>query len=344
MSKSFKMDFTYVPVKNHPIISLHGNVVCSVGQVSLFIAPPGTGKSSICEALAAGGINPECDALGFKIDSKNTLYVDTERVLNDLSKGLWNIKNRSGADKEEILNRFDMRSMIFVDTVEICKSELTHLTSTKDFDLVIIDGCADFVTTVNDEQESKSFWRWLISLANKNTFGVVVTIHPNPADKEGKATGHLGSQGQKKAESVFNVFKSTDDKEIRLITTDSMHGKVRNAMDSLTTSFTWSKEESMFVSCDQPVRAGKIGKDIREIFKHIFREIKFFSYKDLTFAYTGDTNKSISTAKRDIRNACDLGVIVVHQGFYWLNGTEEEPTMEIEGEEQNIEQEEELPF
>lgn len=318
MSKSFKMDFSYVPVKEEPIISLHGSAICSIGNICMIIAPPGTGKSNVCEAVAAGAVNPKCDALGFEVNSVNTLFIDTERVLNDLSKGLWRIKNRSGADKDELLEKLDMRSMIFVDSVDTCWSELVHITSVKKFELVIIDGSADFVKSVNDEEEVKSFWRKLISLANKNTFGVLLTIHPNPGDEQGKATGHLGSQGQKKAESVFNVFKSSDDKDVRLITSDSAHGKVRNAMDKLTTSFTWSNEQRMFVSCDE-----KQVFKIREI-KDMFRIKDMYTYTELVKEFKNQTGKSLSTAKRMVKEASELEEISCHGGFYWLPGTEKD--------------------
>ncbi len=336
MSRSFKMDFSYVPTNEKPIISLGGNAICSVGNICMIIAPPGTGKSNVCEACAAGAVNPDCDALGFEVNAKRTLFIDTERVLNDLAKGLRRIKKRAEVDEAEIMDRLDVRSMIFIDQVQTCKEELEHITSVNKFDLVIIDGSADFVKSVNDEEEVKLFWRWLIALANKNCFGVLLTIHPNPGDEQGKATGHLGSQGQKKAESVFNVFKSPDDKDIRMITSDSAHGKVRNAMDKLSTNFKWDTDKSMFVSCDMAAR-----KRVNSVVD-LFRSKEFYSFNELCKEYMKHCKGSLSTAKRKINDAVELGEVVCYQKLYWLPGTQTDEVghggvVEEEGEE-------EMPF
>src|SRR2546422_381240 len=83
ISRSFRMRFSFTPKKEKTIIKLGGESICSIGNVTMIIAPPGSGKSNVCEAAAAGAINPDCDALGFEVDSEKTLYIDTERVLND---------------------------------------------------------------------------------------------------------------------------------------------------------------------------------------------------------------------------------------------------------------------
>ncbi len=337
MTRSFKMDFSYVPTNEKPIISLGGNAICSIGNICMIIAPPGTGKSNVCEACAAGAVNPDCDSLGFEVNSKNTLFLDTERVLNDLSKGLRRIKKRADVSEEELMKRLDVRSMIFIDQVQTCKEELEHITSTASFDLVIIDGSADFVKSVNDEEEVKLFWRWLIALANRNSFGVLLTIHPNPGDEQGKATGHLGSQGQKKAESVFNVFKSPDDKDIRMITSDSAHGKVRNAMDKLSTNFRWDTDRGMFVSCD--VAARKRISGVVDLFRG---DKQFYTFKELCKAYMKNCGGSLSTAKRKINDSLEIEEIVCYQKLYWLPGTQ---TDEIgHGGGVGGDDEEEMPF
>lgn len=309
-----RINLTYIPSKEKPLVKLNGTVICSVGNASLIIAPPGTGKSRVCEAAAAGGANPECDSLGFEVDSAKTLMVDTERVQNDVYRGYKEMKARCGLSFEEMDKRVHMFSFMEAETTEQMKSELEHLVSTGNYELVIIDGSADFVKSVNDEEESKNFWRWLIILANKFGFGMIITIHPNPGEDEGKATGHLGSQGQKKAESVFNVFKSQDDKDIRMLTTESGHGKVRNGGDKLTASFTWSKEEGMFVSCTDPTK-----KKIKGA-KDLFSEDKLkYTYKELCTELVRITGKSLATAKRMIKDATELEDIYKNGGFYYLN-------------------------
>jgi hypothetical protein len=344
--KSFKIGFSFQAKKEKSLIKLNGETICSTGNVSMIIAPPGSGKSNVCEAVASGAINPECDALGFAVDSENTLMIDTERVYGDVRRGLDRIKRRTGNEENHIENKLSVYSFLEVDDINICKSELEHIISVSNFQLVIIDGTADFVASINDEAESKSFWRWIIKLANRpgKEFGVLATIHPNPADPEGKAAGHLGSQGQKKAESVFNVVKSKDDKMLREITTELPHGKVRNAKDSLVSNFMWNEKEKMFTSCDFKKKARVKVKSIKDIFS-IPDGKDFYSYKELCRLWIEQTGKSLSTAKRAIKEAVEMEEIVIKNGFYILNGMEDEIKEEKQEETKVGElEEEELPF
>jgi hypothetical protein len=321
--RAFKMDFSYVPVREKSLIKLNGASILSTGNVSVMIAPPGSGKSNVVEAAASGALNPECDSLGFMVDSEKTLLVDTERVFNDLRRGLDRIQRRTGLSEEAIMAKLDVFSFIEMDSIQDSKTELEFMITQGGYELIIIDGSADFVLSVNDEQESKSFWKWLISLANKKHFGALLTIHPNPEDPQGKATGHLGSQGQKKAESVFNIFKAVDDKKIREISTHTPHGKVRNAADGLYYTFTWNDNQKMFVSCDAPKRrSGK--KDFEDIFKDLFEEKVHYSYAELRIAYMKLTKKSDSTAKRDIKSGKELGTIFENGGLYYFNNNHAE--------------------
>ncbi len=342
MSASFRMNFSYEPKNEKPLIKIGDSVICSAGNVTLIIAKPGIGKSSVCDSICAGALNPDCDSLGFIVDAKNVLSIDTERVWNDLFKGLRNIKRRTGLSEEEIMEHLNMRSFVSIDSIDTAKKEFESLLARGNYELVVIDGSADFLKSVNDEEESKSFWRWLIGLANKYGFGVVATIHPNPADENGKATGHLGSQGQKKAESVLNIVYAAESKDIRLITSDSQHGKVRNAMDKITTSFTWSKEAGMFVSCDAPERKAKVTVR-RQILEKVFAIKDAYTYNELCLELEKATGKSLSTAKRLIKEAKEIEEIYVNSGLYWLEKGNEELTINNEEFEEE-EKEEATPF
>ncbi len=299
----------------------------------VLVAPPGTGKSNICEAIASGGANPECDSLGFKINSDKTALIDTERVLNDLYRGLLRVEKRTEMSRDKLEEKVHLYSFVLIDSVEDMRKFFKKIISENEYELIIIDGSADFVKSVNDEEESKSFWRWLISLANKHGFGVIVTIHPNPNDKEGKATGHLGSQAQKKAEAVFNVFQAKDDKQVRIITTEAGSGKVRNAKDQLTTSFKWGTKEGMFISCNVPMQS-VVNKDMNYFFK--MRDS--YTHKELCEAIIKSTIDSKKpegcdrrTAERRIKDSVDKEMIVLRAGVYvWKDWHQQEEAEQLE--------------
>ncbi len=306
-SRPLKMTNKYVPTKEKSLVKIGGVTICSVGNISVWIAPPASGKSNLVEAAGAGTVNPACDCMGLTINSDRTLSIDTERVHNDLYQGLKRIQKRSGRTYEEILEKLDLYSFLTLDTTEDMKRELKALIEEGGYELLILDGVGDFVKSVNDEEESRAFWRWLISIINKHHMGCIVTIHPNPDDKEGKATGHLGSQGMKKAESVFNLFKSADHNDIRILTTESGHGKVRNGFDKLKTSFKWDSDKGYFISADGVTHEKTIIKTLLDLF-----EVKrFYTYKDLKSAYIYTYKIGQSTKfERELKDAKSLDRLI----------------------------------
>jgi hypothetical protein len=54
-----------------------------------------------------------------------------------------------------------------------------------------LDGFADFVQSVNDEQEAFGLVRFLHSLAVTHQCPIIGVVHLNPGDT-GKSRGHLG--------------------------------------------------------------------------------------------------------------------------------------------------------
>lgn len=73
---------------------------------------------------------------------------------------------------------------------------------------VIIDGGADLLHSVNDEAESNAMVARLVSTAGQIEAPVIVVIHENHGAE--KARGHLGSQLERKAESVIRMEKDRE--------------------------------------------------------------------------------------------------------------------------------------
>ena len=72
----------------------------------------------------------------------------------------------------------------------------------------LIDGIADFISSVNDEEQSNAIVKQLEHLATVYNTLIIVVIHRNPNDN--KVRGHLGSQLIRKSESVLAIKKDGD--------------------------------------------------------------------------------------------------------------------------------------
>lgn len=86
---------------------------------------------------------------------------------------------------------------------------------------IIIDGVGDFVSDVNDPVECNALTAELQDLAIRYDCPVVAVLHENPTQKSGKARGHLGSQLERKAETVLRLKRK---KEVIVIYAEKTRG------------------------------------------------------------------------------------------------------------------------
>lgn len=243
------------------IMTFQGRKILSIGNVCALVAPPGTGKSQVCEAAAASIVNPYVDTLGFKIQKVSSgdngvLYIDTERSKNDCIRGFNRILNRVDVqtNKELLKKNGDLEGLTYRSFVEIADKKMRRVRienyiRSGGFRVLILDGITDLIRDTNDIGEAGDVVSWLISLANLYSIGVFVTIHDNPVNGQTKPRGHIGSELYRKVEGMLLLRRSMEDKDMRNLTTDFNFGKVRNEKDTgMDTFFKWSDAHSMFMS------------------------------------------------------------------------------------------------
>lgn len=254
--ESFEMDDSFEVKKDIGRISLKGSDLLTEGNIMTVVMRPGVGKSSLCEAICAGGINTSVDAFGFivNIGDGDILFVDTERTINDFGKGYKKIVIRSRAFQEKgimqggKLVRLKAHSYRVLDNAEKYIKHLEGHLKSGNYTLVLLDQAADFLKSINNEAEAMQFVRKLEYLATTYSTAFLVTIHPNPMDKTFKPNGWIGSYLLKKSETVMAGYKAENG--IRILTTEFEHGKVRNAYEKVETAFKWSEEDHMHMSIE----------------------------------------------------------------------------------------------
>ena len=312
--------------KHKDLLSLNGVRILSIGGISTLVAPPGSGKSQICEAICAVGINPECDGFGFQVhgvpNDGGVLYIDTERSWNDAIAGIHRIKMRVDVKKNSgilgndgMLRGLVYESFVAISSVQQRRSLLEGLirkgNNGRPYRLVIVDGIGDLCEDVNDVKESPGLIGWLTSICNRYKTGIFMTIHDNPANNKNKARGTLGSELGRKSESMMLLKRAPDDKNVRMITMDFEYGKNRNARDTSLDSFiSWSEDQKMMVRVDHEMaqKAGD-GMGYKQIIDEIFKNVRVMKWADLSQKYQLMTGKKEKTAQRHINECVEMGLL-----------------------------------
>jgi len=329
LSTGLTMTFQYKPTFTKPMVTLQDHQVLKRGGLMVVASSPGTGKSQLCEALISSHltyqIDTKCDSFGLetRLESKDKviLYIDTERDENDVHKGLFRIKERANATiGNGLIQNDQFRNTIIKSFVQL-ESPLDKLKALKllisgmgnRIGLIILDGVADVVTDINDLKECQELSHYLVAMANKFNFGVITTIHTNPATQKGR--GHLGSELARKADSLFLLKKLNAG--VRQLTTSFEFGKNRGDSDELSTAFVWSDEDGYFITAsDADITPHKM--TIPEKIKAIMKIGMGYQHNDLMKRYMVKYDKTDSSAKRAIKQATSNNTIEKRSdGFYY---------------------------
>jgi hypothetical protein len=124
-------------------------------------------------------------------------------------------------------------------TSEIC--EAAHK-AFKGIHLIVIDGIADYIKDVNDPEQSNAIIKYFESLAMKYGTPIIAIVHTNPGtDKE---RGHLGSQIQRKCESLLMIKQEGD---ISFIVPKHLRSAGKGKIQQI--QFMYDEEKGYHVGC-----------------------------------------------------------------------------------------------
>lgn len=185
------------------------------------------------------------------------LYIDTEQSDYHVSLVVKRIKDIA----EE--NRMDNLLMYAFDSVPTSQRyEYTEflIENTPNIGLVIIDGIADLVKTVNDEIIACDMADTLRRWATVNDIAIGYVLHQNPSDNA-KMRGHLGTVLMNKSETVIQISSSKEDESVKLVETTQTRNKKPD---------NWSFEilEGTPVIMDQCYTEPKIGRKPNLVLKN----------------------------------------------------------------------------
>jgi len=293
------------PVKPIPaVLSLGDTPVIRRGNISTLTAQTGAGKthvlSSIIRTLSTGE-----RSLGFEgqIDGQ-IAYLDFEQSHDDFDHAM-RYQAKAGAH----VKAYHLTGYGWKKARMIIEAILTY---ESDLSVLIIDGYADCVKSVNDDVDCAEFVADLLYAAQYFNICVLGVLHLNPGS-DFKSRGHLGSELDRKSETVMQI---NQEGEVREIWTSKARKKRINKGDGVR--FQWCEEEKGFVELEGTnADAKKLieSEEAKQILKQIIDASDMWSWKHsgIVSQIKEVTNKSESTAKRLLKIMLEAGHLT-HSG------------------------------
>ena len=146
--------------------------------------------------------------------------------------------------------------------------------------MVVIDGIADLISGVNDEEQSVELVDELFRLAGIYKTCIVCVLHLSPSGM--KLRGHLGSEIQRKAAGILSIEK---EENTNISVVKALKVRDGSPLDVPLVQFGWSKSEGMHVYLgDKSKEETDIRKlnELKQLAIEIFNKKRYISPSELT--------------------------------------------------------------
>lgn len=240
------------PVKPEAVLRVNGSTLAATGGLVCITGGSGTGKSNYASALLAGTlqtVSDNVDTLGVQVlpnvAHKAVLLFDTEQSEYQSYCNLERLMHRAGVvEQPEHLQLMNLCSIPRRDRQRFIEKALES--ASRHFHGVycaVIDGLADLIGSVNDEEEAVRIVEWAHRLAEQHHMVLITVVHT--AAMPDKVRGHLGSELTRKASAVVDIEtdKRSGNSVVKML--KMREGSVRDAGMSM---FGWSDRMGMHVS------------------------------------------------------------------------------------------------
>jgi hypothetical protein len=304
------------PPAEEPRFWVGGVPVSTPGNLTVIVAQRKAGKSAFTAAMMASVMaRGDGDFLGVKaagnFDGKAVVHFDTEQSAADHHNLIERTRRRAGlARTPSWLHSYCLTGVGPIKALAYIRSAIRRCGKLhRGVYAVVIDGVADLVADVNDPVASNDLTAQLMSIAAKHECPIISCLHLNPVSPNGNPTkgrGHLGSQLERKAETVL-VLENHED----TITVRSTATRKAPVTDAIGPCFRWSESAGMHVSCERlpSEKHLKLMDDAVPVLE-AFSERPGMPYGDLKSTITDVLNVGPATAERRIRSYIKAGLVV----------------------------------
>jgi hypothetical protein len=298
------------------IIEIAGAKFASQNNISAISAAPKGAKTAVMNGMVAGSISCNGAVAGFpdiqvrpNDEQKAVIVLDTEQSMADQQHNVRTILKRAGLQNTpEHLRCYNITQLNLGDYQE--KTNLICDLNAQRFGgihSIYIDGGADFIASVNDEEQSSGIVKFFRQLSIKYQCPVVVIVHQNPGSE--KERGHFGSELQRKIYGLLSIEKKGD--------IFSINGKMLRRSgnnDVPVINFQYCKEHSYHAQVDaQDQDAAKDAarrQKLEEIAHRVFKPFTAYKEVEAYEAIMQHTNKGKTTAKNMLYDMKGFGYLV----------------------------------
>ncbi len=288
---------------------LAGVEVAHSGNIVTIAAAVKSGKSSVISAMIASMMGATGrDYLAFdgsNPDGKAVLHYDTEQSRGDHYHMMMRALRRADLDTQP--SWFSSYSLTLLDPAErraAIGAMARKAAANGGLHSLFIDGVADLVFDVNDLAEACGLVAELHQLATETGCVIVTALHHNPGGE--KTRGHLGSQIERKSESVLVLRKDGE-----TISISCKPARRQEVSDDKAPRFSWDTAAGMHLLTQSKATTAEDRKRIElgALADEVFGDKPRLKWVELKDAIVTARGWSTNTAGNKINAMLELGVI-----------------------------------
>jgi len=202
LTKKYELPKFIIKLKN-------GNEWTNIGSLGNFVCITGQAKARKSFARfffeAAAILNRlyiDRFYINLPVGKQDVIYIDTEQGKSSVSYAAQRICKMANKYNPSNYKVFALREYTYLERAEMIEDIIKN---NLELGILFLDGVADLAASNNDEVEGKRVAQLLMTWTSKYNICIVTVIH-QPRSHSG-ATGHLGSEVEKKAESIIATKK-----------------------------------------------------------------------------------------------------------------------------------------
>ena len=285
-----------------PIVSINDSIFAIRGGVSMVTGKRGSGKTTILKRIVTLALMESVpdwyDSIGIKTaraNGKPIFYINTETPTANLKKShdeiLKDLQLSETPQNLYILNA--LRKTYQYRNALIKRIFRKH----PDTFLILIDGGADTVDSVNNEIASVEAIESLIKLSDEHQSTIINVVHENSGN--GQTRGHYGQHCERKATGVVSVSYN---KQNAAFTMEAM--KIRESAPFKSVSFAYNKQsgniEQISTTTDPQLRDKAKTDSLLDLVHTCFKDQKRYKRAELVKLISKIENVSEKTGTRRV--------------------------------------------
>ena len=320
--RSCEIDFRNPPKAPEPLITINEVTIGTPGNLLCIAGSEGSGKTNFLGGMLSGALKPDnttVDTLGTFVQSnegkKAILLYDTEQSEFQLYKNISYIIDRSTrTTPPRWFKAFGLVGISRNERMNLILESMDRLYYEHGgIHMVVIDGIADLLNGVNDEESSVKLIEELFRMAAIYNTCILCVVHMAPSGM--KLRGHLGSEVQRKAAGILLVEKETNS---NCSVVKALKVRDGSPLDVPLIQFGWNKEQGRHVYLGNKSKEESESRKINEltlVAKDIFTKKANLSYTELLTAVMEALDIKDRMARNYIKFMKDNGIIEKSNGI-----------------------------